>query len=672
LAIGEKSTIRICTLATGEDSQRLKSTGYQAHYSKDGKMLASNDGGVIILWNAQTGEQIRSLPAADRTSRFVRFALAPDGRTVAALCRNRRASIRLYDAATGKERRDLQVADSAVRDMTISPDSNVLVVASQQMLYAWDVSSGKLLWEHHEYSNQLFCVAFSPDSKTLAAGLGGEVRRYDAATGQERPPLRDGERLAFVALIGDGRTVASAASGRPLRLWRLPNAEEILPDPGRKRPTAPIAADVSTDGKWMASRGHADGAIRVWDITSGKEIHRFPFTKSPACSFSPDGRWLQTHDYVQNPSSHTFEHELRFWDLRTGKMVSELKGDQASMPVFSPDSRLYATQGPPRGICCLVSVPDGSLVRTIPVSTGPCRFSFSADGRLLAGASLREDPPRLWEVATGQEITTLMGKAKPQTSSGWPGAIEAVFSPDGRKLVTGDYAGNLFCWDIEGRLIRQWKGDNFAVGYLRFSPDGKLLISGGNTTALIWNMREILPTEKRRTTSLTDTDLKSLWSDLKADDATRAWRAIWRLAAAPDQAIPFLRQRLRPAREPDQTNAARIAQLIGDLDDDAFAAREKARRELATFGREAEPALRRALASGPSVESKRRIEKLLQKLPESLPLPSPEQMRQLRALAVLEYAGMPEAKKCLKTLAGGIVEARLTGEAKAALERLAK
>ncbi|MGH7222717.1 MAG: WD40 repeat domain-containing protein, partial [Gemmataceae bacterium] len=575
-----------------------------------------------------------------------------------------------WDTATGKELRNLGVPDSSVRDLTFSPDSKVLALAGQVLLRAWNVSSGKLLWEHYGYREQFFCVAFSPDGKSLAAGLGGGVRRYDAATGRELSPVRDSESMAFVGLFGNGRTVATAAPGKALRLWRLPNAEEVPPEPGRKRPAVPEVADVSRDGKWMASRGHADGAIRIWDIASGKEIRRLPPIRGPFGTFSPDGRWVQSHDVVQNPGTHAWESVLQFWDTRTGKMMTELRGKQASVALFSPDSRLYATQVADRGICCIGSVPDGSLMRTIAVGNGPWRFSFSADGRLLAGATQRDEPPHLWEVASGKEIVTLVGKVRKAPGQSRFSAFEIAFSPNGRTLITCDLSGNLFAWDVEGRLLRQWKGDYFPTPYLLFTPNGKMLISGGSMTALVWNMDEVLPSKKRRRTILTADDLNALWSDLKAEDATRAYRAVWRLAAAPDQAIAFLRERLRPAREPDKTNAERIVQLIDDLDNDTFAVREKASRELATFGKESEPALRKALVSGPSAESKRRIEELLRKLPESLPSPPPEQLRQLRALAVLEYAATPEAKKCLQTLSGGIPKVRLTREAKAALERL--
>lgn len=671
LAIGEKNSIRICKISTGKNIQRFETTNNQASFSADGNVLASAGGRSIILWNVQTGGEIRSFQPENRRESFENVALTPDGKTVAVFCRGQRLSVRLWDAATGEEKHNLPISDPATRALTFSADGKVLAVACQQWLGAWDVFSGKRLWEHREHNNQFHSVAFSPDCKMLSAGLFGEVRLYDAATGQERPPVKDGERIEFVKLLRDGRTAASAGGGKPLRWWRLPSGEEIPPAPGTTRPVVPEVSDVSPDGKWMASRSHNDRAIRIWDLALGQEIRRLPHRQAPFGSFSPDGRWLQAHDVVQDPNSHNWASELRFWDVRTGKLMSELKGKRASVALFSTDSRLYVTQGAMYGICYLGSVPGGSLLRTIDVGKGPWRFSFSADDRLLAGARLRDEPPHVWEAATGREIATFAGyDGKGPGFTGFS-AYEIAFSPDCRKIVTGNSSGHLFCWDVEGRLVCQWRGDDFPIPYLFFTLDGKMLLSGGIGTAVVWKMDEVLPREERRTTTLTAADLNALWSDLKAEDATPAYRAVWKLAAAPDQAIPFLRERLRPAREPDKTNAERIVELIGDLDNDAFAVREKASRELAAFGKETESALRKALASNPSVESKRRIEELLRKMPESLPSPPPEQLRQLRALAVLEYAGTPAAKKCVETLAAGIAEARLTREAKAALQRLA-
>jgi hypothetical protein len=80
-------------------------------------------------------------------------------------------------------------------------------------------------------------------------------------------------------------------------------------------------------------------------------------------------------------------------------------------------------------------------------------------------------------------------------------------------------------------------------------------------------------------------------------------------------------------------------------------------------------ALRKAKKKGGiSVEQARRIDQLLAKL--AGPVPGPEQLRAIRATAVLEQSGGPEARRILVKLADGAEGARLTREAKATLERL--
>ena len=84
----------------------------------------------------------------------------------------------------------------------------------------------------------------------------------------------------------------------------------------------------------------------------------------------------------------------------------------------------------------------------------------------------------------------------------------------------------------------------------------------------------------------------------------------------------------------------------------------------------AEPALRQALAGRTSLEMRRRLERLLEKLQQKEV--APEYLRMLRVVEVLEHHGTPAAREVLLTLAGGVAEARLTQEVQAALKRLGK
>jgi hypothetical protein len=138
------------------------------------------------------------------------------------------------------------------------------------------------------------------------------------------------------------------------------------------------------------------------------------------------------------------------------------------------------------------------------------------------------------------------------------------------------------------------------------------------------------------------------------------------MTAAGARAVEFLRKRLRPVAtvEPVQ-----LSRLLTDLDSGKFATRASAFRELQRLGSQAEPALRQARQGKLTPEARRRIEALL-----ASPglVRSPETLRQLRAIKVLEVIGSREARQVLRALAAGAPAARETEDARASLRRLAQ
>ena len=168
---------------------------------------------------------------------------------------------------------------------------------------------------------------------------------------------------------------------------------------------------------------------------------------------------------------------------------------------------------------------------------------------------------------------------------------------------------------------------------------------------------------------LRPSDLEACWTDLANNDATRARKAIWRLAAAPAQAVAHFRKHLRPVPAGDEQ---RIAGFIADIDSDEFAVRDRAAKELEKLGEAATAACRKTLEGQPSPEVRRRLEALLRQQADRVWDFTGERLRTLRALEVLELAGTPEARQLLMKLAGGLPDAWQTREAKAAMGRLEK
>jgi hypothetical protein len=165
---------------------------------------------------------------------------------------------------------------------------------------------------------------------------------------------------------------------------------------------------------------------------------------------------------------------------------------------------------------------------------------------------------------------------------------------------------------------------------------------------------------------LTREQKDALWTNLGDADAEKAYNALCALIGAPAQAVPLVNDRLRPAPSKESLGLRR---LIADLDNDSFIVRQNAEQALAKLGVRAEGALREAVKENPTLQARKSMEALLEKVEGHVN--APERLREMRAVEALEHIGTPEAQKVLEKVATGAPEARLTQEAKASLERLA-
>jgi hypothetical protein len=215
--------------------------------------------------------------------------------------------------------------------------------------------------------------------------------------------------------------------------------------------------------------------------------------------------------------------------------------------------------------------------------------------------------------------------------------------------------------------VGKFPGHRGSVLALAFSADGARLVSASaDTTALVWDISGKLGGRPRWATTSPIAVSAALWDELASPDAAKAFRALARLAAAPEKAVALLKDRL--SLTPAVTR--RVKELIRDLSSEQFRVRQRAAAALKALLPQAEPALRRALAGSLDLEARQRVERLLKGLRG--PRPNGGCLQILRATEFLERLGTPEARKVLKALAQGPPEARLTREAKASLKRLAK
>jgi RNA polymerase sigma factor (sigma-70 family) len=719
----QDNSIHLWDLTTGKEVRRFgrspsvvipsytgsPSWAFRVSFSPDGKLLASADGNItgkdnlLYLWDVTTGEELRRCRGHEGEVRC--FAFAPDGKTLASSSAD--GTIRLWDPATGKELRRLLGHKGTVPALSYGPGGKVLASGGEDgVIRFWEAESGKELkqlkvagpvqslviideqtvaWgaregfihlvdvktgkearrlaKHISWVSDLCC---SRDGKVLASVGGGmdfAVHRWQVETGKMLSPPPDTHRLQVVSLsfAPDGRTLASASWDGTVRFWNPGTGEEARPAiEGR----GTCAVVYSRDGKLLATVDDGGMSVRILDEVSRKELRRLDHPGSgnfQSLAFSPDGKTLATGE--NRLFGTDFEGVIGLWDVTTGKELRVLRGHRTRVEsvAFSPDGKTLVSGGEREAALRLWDVATGKELRQLQGHQHYIqKVAFSADGAILASAGVRTI--RLWEPATGKELRTIDGGLSVHS---------LALSPDGRMVAAGteDNGPIIRLWEVEtGQEVRRWTGHRNLVRALAFAPDGKTLASGGyDALALVWDVTGLLPKGRPAQTPLARKDLEELWQDLAGEDASRAQHAVWMLTKAPGQAGTFLGERLRPL---PATDARRLARLMADLDSDEFARREEATAELEQLEEGAESALRAALKEQPSPEVRRRAEQLLQKLAATAR--SSARLQAVRGLQALEYLGTPEARQVLQALAKGAPDARLTREAKAALERLAR
>jgi RNA polymerase sigma factor (sigma-70 family) len=663
------------------------------------------------------------------------FALvvhAPAGRLLAAL--DQRGIFHVWDVGTGRERHTLERKNHPVLSTAITPDGRTLAWLDRagddkQTVHAWDLTTGKVRHDLAGDQKYIESLLFSLDGRTLATVGPLGVRFQDTATGRERGRTRpESSRLIItgsksIALSPDGKTFARVDG--QTRTLRLRDVTSGVRKPSPLGHSSFIAqAAFSPDGRRVVSGSWHHEPSFVWDSTTGEPLSRFGSFDSPRFSdFSADGRRVfssgggDTLDVVDANTGRTLqvlkvrdpdrpERKQRVGEMRVSQdrkrlvtlSVSDARNDEelgsgllltgwdattlkptfrrrrsenTFWPLISPDAGVLAFvpfQG--RGLVQLENLSTGEHLFALPEVKGQTwPLAFSADGRFLATFTLvsnrnkkadeRADTPsravRLQELASGQEVLTLATTDN----------ARVAFSPDGRRLALTSDNKDIVLQDLRrGREVRHFQGFNSRVTSLGFSPDGSRLVSGlEDSTLLVWDAAT--PGAAKAPPPDTAT-LNRAWAEL-AGDAKNAFAARWALAQSPPETVAFLKERLQPLRSADPVLLGR---LIGDLDSEAFAVREKARARLEELGEQASGALVEALGRKPSLEARRRLEALLAR--QRGVLRDPETLRAVRAVAVLEDIGTPEARAVLKTLAGGLESARLTQEAHRALERLGR
>jgi WD40 repeat protein/SAM-dependent methyltransferase len=437
----------------------------------EGKELitVSSGGLAVCLWNAGTGELLRSW-----SGEGIRGAALSTDESVLAIAQGH--EIGLYDPHTGFLLRKL--ASKSIADITSVAFSgrNELVSADEQgLIQAWNCESGN---QERSFSSGLEMPRFlmaTPDGNRIAASSdrNGRVRIWDAMTGKVSSEFVASQATRSLAASPDGKVLLAAgaagiqlrdmASGRAIRVFAggLPVTQACSSPDGQK--LAAIENDVDTQ------------SLVIYDV-GGAELRRIPCIKLDSVAFSKDGQTVFGGGWM-----------VESWDVGSSKPCHKASGHSSAVAVLavSPDGKQVASAGDD---LCVWNVADQRLLfqghddqhavdavsfsatgREIVTRNAIYRFCrwHSDTGKLesrrngVTGTYLPAND-RLLVVAAappGIEIRNWQNEdvIKELELPGGPIAIgEIVESPDGRTYVGWTWTDQFFAWTAsDGRLLNE-------------------------------------------------------------------------------------------------------------------------------------------------------------------------------------------------------------------------
>jgi WD40 repeat protein/tetratricopeptide (TPR) repeat protein len=585
--------LKLADAESGRERWRIRAHGGPVTglaFSPDGRHLASAGGdSTASLWDVATGKQVHIFTGHTAAVRDVAFS--PDGRRLATAGADR--VVRLWDTATRRELFIAQKLRAAVNCVVFSADGRQLAAGSDDgLLYISDPSRAARLEDLSSgcsHPDSITAVAFSPDGQHVAVAANDRVVRVWAPHVEKWWMRAVGQfghvyPVASLAYSPDGRLLATGTADHTIKLWDPARGQVVRTLRGHTGPVRCVA--FRADGKRLATAGdvsvkvwdpsgdqesrslsptqnahslafsptrrqlataHADGSVKLWDATTGRELHAFAkhADRVTGVAFSPDGRRL---------ASTSFDQTVKVWDPERGLDLLTLRGHDAwtSGVGFSPDGKYLATASGDLTVR-IWDAHTGRELHTLRGHTAAVTsVAYSANGRQLASAS-HDYSVKIWDPTDGREIHTLRGHTD---------RVHAVaFHPEGALLASASADDRVKLWDADtGRELHTLVGHAGEVWGLAFSPDGRRLASAGLDRVMkVWDVataREALSIASlrgQRFRSVAFSVDSQLLAGACADGTVRIWDATPRdgLATATTPLAPD------PATDADLLTASR-------------------------------------------------------------------------------------------------------------------
>jgi actin-like ATPase involved in cell morphogenesis len=335
--------------------------------------------------------------------------------------------------ATGQPLADVRLAGGAIWELRAGRPGRLqarhalegaTVLSGDWLVTSGDAATSPLALFRATLTDDVNCVAFSPDGRSFATGDdSGYVTLFDAHSDEGVRKLRyDSSRVYAVAYSPDGTQLAAGSRRRAVDLWEVSSGRHL----------AQLDCHGTVRGVSFHPAGGrlaiADNGVRIHGLTDGSETV-ISEVSSNAVQFAPDGSRL---------AAGQADDKARVWDMPGGDVAAELEHLSAVYCVaFSPDGSRVATGGTD-GFAAVWDARTWAKVLSVSHDNDTVQaIAFSPDGALLATAGGSEC--RLWDAETGDEV------ARVEHDS----VYGLAFSPDGRRMAAAGWDDTATMWLLD-------------------------------------------------------------------------------------------------------------------------------------------------------------------------------------------------------------------------------
>jgi WD40 repeat protein len=530
----------IWSLTFSPDGQTLITVSTEIREKKiqtDVKDRARKVYGELKWWNAQTGEFIKKLPLAEEGIGSLEAAWSPNGNVLALVERFSRATL-------------MSVPERGAFNQQVFNPGWVIVEEVEIKLLDAQTGERSVKVEdasrsYQGYHSLLFArierPVFSPDGKTLAAVVGGEVVLWNVDTGRKVLTLKKVHGVPTALVFSpDSRTIAVAGTkGRmpggesQITVWEAPSGREVNRLKGKNDEITSLQFVAQGRALLIGSLQYeiagAVGTVKMWDMRENR-LGRFNVREGKAVSsllLLADQSFVVQSDeevelrdaktwevkYTLEPSDAdedeslrrsrfiltakravavAFSHDgtsisaeipgegIRQWDSRTGGLENKIPSDRALDTAVAMSANGDFRAEPTKEGVRLTNVVQGTSEEFKVSGDGPiAALALSSDGQLLA-------------VATGDQITVLKAADKsPAVTFDVGLEITAVaIHPSGQSLAVARADRSIVFWSLKtGSMQGELRKHQAVINALAFSPDGRMLASGGDDrTAILWEV----------------------------------------------------------------------------------------------------------------------------------------------------------------------------------------